>query len=327
MDSFNVIWQRAQAGDRAGARRELIARLQTDPRNVQAWALLAALLEDPAQKADCYRRILRIDPGNRRAAEMLQKLTQPSPAPAPGARRPATTAASLVCPNCGATMDVASDAGEHAQRVGCPYCGSEVDLTGLVAGAAEPGMSVGQSAAIRVEEALDDRPSYPQSSAADIPELFEADEIEAAEAVAAVDTQAPADDPLVDYVIKELGGHGDQNELIRQVCERGGMSWQQAEAFVLRVAAEHEHLIARRRSPLLLTLGVLTLIGGGVLTLLSGYSLFAYYSFWAGDPSATTGPVLSLQNAVYGVGVGLAMLLGGAAGVFTTLRSLRESAV
>jgi len=49
--------------------------LETEPDNADAWALLATLLTDPAEQAQCYREILRITPGDRQAAAWLAALT------------------------------------------------------------------------------------------------------------------------------------------------------------------------------------------------------------------------------------------------------------
>ena len=79
MDSLNTVRQRIETGDREGAKRELGSILRADPQNVAAWALLAPLLVDPAQQADCYRQILRMDPGNREAAARLRALAGQAP--------------------------------------------------------------------------------------------------------------------------------------------------------------------------------------------------------------------------------------------------------
>jgi len=86
MDPLGALRQRIEAGDREGARRELAGILRTNPQSVAAWALLADLLEDPARQADCYRQILRLEPGNRQAAARLRALTGQAPVQEQGAR-------------------------------------------------------------------------------------------------------------------------------------------------------------------------------------------------------------------------------------------------
>jgi len=75
MCSLDPIWQQAQTGDHLGAKRELARFLREQPASVQGWLLMATLLDEPAQQAECYRRVLRLDSQNRRALTMLQQLT------------------------------------------------------------------------------------------------------------------------------------------------------------------------------------------------------------------------------------------------------------
>ena len=79
MDLIESLRQRIETGDREGAKRELAAVLRADSRNVPAWMLLAALIEDPARQADCYHQVLRLDPANPQAAARLRALTHKAP--------------------------------------------------------------------------------------------------------------------------------------------------------------------------------------------------------------------------------------------------------
>jgi len=83
MDLIDTLRQRLEIGDREGVKRELADVLRADPQNVPAWMLLAAIIEDPARKADCYRQILRFDPANRQAAARLRALTPKAPESSP----------------------------------------------------------------------------------------------------------------------------------------------------------------------------------------------------------------------------------------------------
>ena len=83
MDLMNTLRQHIETGDREGAKRALAAILRADPRNVPAWMLLAALIEDPARQADCYRQVLRLDPANPQATARLRALTHKGPEASP----------------------------------------------------------------------------------------------------------------------------------------------------------------------------------------------------------------------------------------------------
>lgn len=86
MDLIEPLRQRIETGDREGAKRELAAVLRADPRNVPAWMLLAALIEDPARQADCYRQVLRLDPANPQATARLRALQVPEASKSPDRR-------------------------------------------------------------------------------------------------------------------------------------------------------------------------------------------------------------------------------------------------
>jgi hypothetical protein len=83
MDLLDTLRQRLENGDREGAKRALADALRADPRNVPAWMLLAALIEDPARQADCYRQVLRLDPANSQAAARLRALIPEAPESSP----------------------------------------------------------------------------------------------------------------------------------------------------------------------------------------------------------------------------------------------------
>lgn len=74
MDSLDAIKHQINLGDREGARLALRKLLTAEPDNTGAWALLAILLADPAEKAECYTQILRVNPADRHAAAWLEAL-------------------------------------------------------------------------------------------------------------------------------------------------------------------------------------------------------------------------------------------------------------
>jgi hypothetical protein len=76
--TLETIRLQVHAGDREGARLALADLLKAEPDNADVWALLAILVKEPDEQAECYRQILRIDPGNRQAAMWLEMLTRPA---------------------------------------------------------------------------------------------------------------------------------------------------------------------------------------------------------------------------------------------------------
>lgn len=59
-------------GEKAKALTELARILREDPKNIEAWSLMAHALEDPQKKKDCFRQILKLDPNNELARNALE---------------------------------------------------------------------------------------------------------------------------------------------------------------------------------------------------------------------------------------------------------------
>ena len=72
-----------KSGDKANGKRLLAQALQKDPDNTQAWLWMSGVVETDAQRADCLRQVLRIDPNHPHAAAGLAKLSQAAPQPEP----------------------------------------------------------------------------------------------------------------------------------------------------------------------------------------------------------------------------------------------------
>jgi len=88
-NSLDPIRHQINAGDQRGAKITLVELLEAEPDNADAWALLAILLTDPAEQAQCYREILSINPSDRQAAVWLESLTSQATGHPTGAQPPA----------------------------------------------------------------------------------------------------------------------------------------------------------------------------------------------------------------------------------------------
>lgn len=62
------------ADDKATARRLLVAALNEDPRDIQAWLRMAQAVSDPRRKRQCLETVLEINPENERAKAQLLRL-------------------------------------------------------------------------------------------------------------------------------------------------------------------------------------------------------------------------------------------------------------
>jgi hypothetical protein len=76
MDELDFPRKLFSLGDKEGTLQELARLIQMNPRNIDAWLLLADVVHENAKKADCYRQILRLDPENKQAQQGLQNIVQ-----------------------------------------------------------------------------------------------------------------------------------------------------------------------------------------------------------------------------------------------------------
>jgi Na+/glutamate symporter len=67
---------------------------------------------------------------------------------------------------------------------------------------------------------------------------------------------------LVEYVIREVGRHRSPNDIVKHVAVQGGMNWQEAQRFVMRVLLEHrQEVVSSRKSTYRLVAVILLVIG------------------------------------------------------------------
>ena len=79
MDAKDLIAQGitlARRGQNEKARELFNLALVTDPRSENAWLWLSTVAVDEAEKEDCLRQVLAINPRNVNASNELQKLSE-----------------------------------------------------------------------------------------------------------------------------------------------------------------------------------------------------------------------------------------------------------
>ena len=99
-----------------------------------------------------------------------------------------------------------------------------------------------------------------------------------------------------------------RDEVVRALCERRSWNWRQAERLVRRIEIEQHSKIAARQSPLVIGLG-----GGSVVV---GAALIFYTAYLA-----LNGEIGQYTPGVFVTGV--AMVLGGIAGIWRAVRLVR----
>jgi hypothetical protein len=76
-------------------------RIKNDPNDLEAWKSILELVDDPKKKRDCQEQIDGITAG------------QQSP---------------IICPQCGAGMNIYFAGELRDKRAKCPFCGTEIDI-------------------------------------------------------------------------------------------------------------------------------------------------------------------------------------------------------
>ena len=126
---------------------------------------------------------------------------------------------------------------------------------------------------------------------------------------------------MVQFVISELGQRRSRDNLVRMLCEQHGWPWKQTERFVRHVEIKHHDKIIARQSPLVIALGVGSVVVGAAMAIYTAIVLIGWISNLEG-----TDPAI-VENMIYyafGFVAGLAILVGGVAGIWRTVSLMQE---
>ena len=77
-NSVNEAIQALKAGEKAKARGMLMAILNDEPQNEEAWLVLSAAVDDPERKRQCLETVLELNPDNEVARRGLGRLQSPA---------------------------------------------------------------------------------------------------------------------------------------------------------------------------------------------------------------------------------------------------------
>ncbi len=132
------------------------------------------------------------------------------------------------------------------------------------------------------------------------------------------------DSAVTDYIVYKLGQHVSRNDLIFDLCQRTGKSWDQVSTLVASAEQQHESRIARQQSPIYLVIGVGVFIGG--LYLACGGLFYFVELIAAGTFSLDPLALRRDYTTFIRIGTGLAMIAGASVGLFTIAKKmLRKS--
>lgn len=113
----------------------------------------------------------------------------------------------------------------------------------------------------------------------------------------------------IEYVVRELGKHRPEDDIIRAVVYLEDTSWEGAKRIVAEIKVSRRGQIVRRQSPLLIAIGIVTFIGGfAICASMVSVTLEGINLFFLSLPIPYSG------NVTYFV-TGLGMMVGGAYGI------------
>jgi hypothetical protein len=282
----------AQAGNHTTAFGLLAEVLSADESCTTAWLWLSGVTSDPAERRYCLERVLASDPAHaaaRRGLSMLPPaascnplLRHQPPAPSPSPAQASPAMATTI------QLDEPPKANRPSFDQVAPAMGSTIPLS---------------PAAMPMQQPAP--PAFAASSAVAAPPPASAPEL----------PTAPYSQEQIDFALRQLANGLDEDQAARNVCERLSMTWDHAQELVQYVKTHKAVALARSQGPMYMVVGVITLIGGILLTFNYGAALLDL----ALSPYALS-PRVFIRWVVLAL-TGMSMTIGGGFGIMTTLRS------
>lgn len=118
------------------------------------------------------------------------------------------------------------------------------------------------------------------------------------------------------YVLKELRRNRKRSDIVMVICERTGIEWSHAQRFVGQVEAEHYAKIRASQQFWVIPVGILFIVGGLALGILSALSFLSYFDYRFTPVIPVT---LEASAGLFLLGIGL--LAGGIVGIVLAVRA------
>ncbi len=126
---------------------------------------------------------------------------------------------------------------------------------------------------------------------------------------------------ITQYVIKALGRNRSQSDIVQYLCENAKMTWPEAEKLVRQIQVKHSGEISSRQSPLIIAIGIMSLLTG---VLLIAYGLYYFLILANIDRDEM---VRNSRGAIYAVMAlisGFGLITGSIIGMWKNIISLFE---
>ena len=146
------------------------------------------------------------------------------------------------------------------------------------------------------------------------------------------------DGKLTALIVEELGKLVPRNQIIEDVCVKGGLRWPEAELLVQLVEVEQAHAIVRRQGPWLIAISVVLILVGMVPYGIAVY-VIAVLSGLVPSPGPVIGtevditlPIISpaglleaMRETIGLLAVSFALLPSGIVGLYETISRYRDA--
>lgn len=137
--------------------------------------------------------------------------------------------------------------------------------------------------------------------------------------------QISQDAILEDLILKALTKNRRQDDIVMKVCERTGMTWDQAQRLVAQVAANNRKKLTSDQNKIFIPISIIVILGGFTLVLASASEMLALVrSFLAFQSGATTilpEVDITVRGAPIAFITGLGLALGGFVGLVRSVQS------
>ncbi len=231
----------------------------------------------------------------RQTPEPAAQPATPTPAPARPAARLASSANAQVfnCPICTGSLPI-----PDAPIVICRHCGNSIEVP----------------AELRRQRAPE--PAAPQQAAAAQPEK---------PVIPGAIAPPVVDEELEKFVLGSLSKNRRHSDIVMDICERTGMNWDQAQRLVAQVGAKNRKKLVARQNMLIMPVSFMAVIIGIALLLAGIVDAKSYADYFANPQNYPTGPTGNIDRyTLFGVFTGIALILGGAAGLFRAFQTHME---
>ena len=130
---------------------------------------------------------------------------------------------------------------------------------------------------------------------------------------------------LEEMILKALRGNQRQSDIVMEVCENTGMSWNQAQRLVARTATKHHKHLVSRQNMIIIPLAALAVLAGLALigaSISEGLEMARALTEAPSElPASATTIEFYIREGLWGLVIGMSLLLGGIYGLIRAFQT------